>query len=184
MMIIHLRRTRGGTSTAERPMAEPSGSPVEVLFAKAKRRERRRRAIALGVLLALGGLAFGDHRCPPPCAPRRPGNAASSREHTRAAQEPPVKVFHVPGPIGIGGATFGQPEAVAIAELDKVLGSPATPRPGRRRGELHVSAYLALAGDRSSSFTAASPGPRRRRDRSGRGVRRGAARHCYGRPGG
>jgi hypothetical protein len=35
---------------------------------------------------------------------------------------------------GIGDATFGQPTAVAIAELDEVLGSPTTPRPASDAG--------------------------------------------------
>ena len=72
MTIIHLRSTRGGTGTADRPMAGPFGPPVEVLFREAKRRERRRRAVALGVLLALGGLAFGlvaTAGGPPPARP-------------------------------------------------------------------------------------------------------------------
>jgi hypothetical protein len=43
---------------------------------------------------------------------------------------------------GVGGATFGQPEAIAIAELDKVLGSPATPRPAGATGNCTVDAYL------------------------------------------
>ena len=59
-------------------MAEPSGSPVEVLFAEARRRERRRRAVALGVLLALGGLAFGLVSAAGGPPPPRPGNGASS----------------------------------------------------------------------------------------------------------
>ena len=36
----------------------------------------------------------------------------------------------------------GQPEAVAIAELDKVLGSPMTPRPAGDAGNCTVDAYL------------------------------------------
>jgi hypothetical protein len=43
---------------------------------------------------------------------------------------------------GIGAATFGQPEAVAIAELDKVLGSPTTRRPASDAGNCTVDAYL------------------------------------------
>jgi len=43
---------------------------------------------------------------------------------------------------GIGGATFGQPEAAAIAELDKVLGSPTSPRPTGDAGNCTVDAYL------------------------------------------
>jgi hypothetical protein len=43
---------------------------------------------------------------------------------------------------GIGGARFGQPEAVAIAELDKVLGSPSTPRPTADAGNCAVDASL------------------------------------------
>ena len=121
-------------------MAEPPGSPAEVLFREAKRRERRRRAAALGVLLALGGLAFGLLAAAGGSPPARPGNGASS-----------VNMPGVPGTAaghftfrgnGIGGATFGQPEAVAIAELDKVLGSPAKPRPAGDAGNCTVDAYL------------------------------------------
>lgn len=43
---------------------------------------------------------------------------------------------------GIGGATFGQPQALAIAELDTVLSSPATPRPAGDAGNCTVDAYL------------------------------------------
>jgi len=43
---------------------------------------------------------------------------------------------------GIGDATFGQPEAAAIAELDKVLGSPTTPQPTGDAGNCTVDAYL------------------------------------------
>ena len=121
-------------------MAEPSGSPVEVLFAEAKRRERRRRAIALGVLLALGGLAFGLIAAAGGPPPRRPGNAASSG-NTPGAPGTAGGHFTFRGN-GIGGATFGQPEAVAIAELDKVLGSPTTPRPADDAGNCTVDAYL------------------------------------------
>ncbi len=43
---------------------------------------------------------------------------------------------------GIGGAMFGQAEAVAIAELEQVLGSPTTPRPTGDAGNCTVDAYL------------------------------------------
>jgi hypothetical protein len=43
---------------------------------------------------------------------------------------------------GIGGAAFGQPENVAIAELNKVLGSPTTPQPTGDAGNCTVDAYL------------------------------------------
>ena len=140
MTIIHLRRTRAGTSTADRPMAEPSGPPAEVLFPEAKRRGRRRRAVALGVLLALGGLAFGLVSAVGGSPPPRSGNGASSG-NTPAAPGTAAGHFTFRGN-GIGGATFGQPEAVAIAELDKVLGSPTTPRPAGDAGNCTVDAYL------------------------------------------
>jgi hypothetical protein len=120
-------------------MAEPVGSPVEVLFREARRRERRRRAVALGVLLALGGLASGLVLAaggPPP----RPGHGASSGS-TPGTPGTAAVHFTFRGN-GIGGARFGQPEAVAIAELDKVLGSPATPRPAGDAGNCTVDAYL------------------------------------------
>ena len=121
-------------------MAEPPGRPVEVLFREAKRRERRRRAAALGVLLALGGLASGLVAAVGGPPPPRPGNGASSGT-TPGAPGTPAGHFTFRGN-GIGGATFGQPEAVAIAELDKILGSPTTPRPAGDAGNCTVDAYL------------------------------------------
>jgi hypothetical protein len=140
MTIIHLRKTRGETGTADRPMAGPSGPPVEVLFPEAKRRERRRRAVALGVLLALGGVAFGLVSAVGGSPPPRPGNGASSG-NTPGAPGTAAGHFTFRGN-GIGGATFGQPQAVAITELDKVLGSPTTPRPIGDAGNCTVDAYL------------------------------------------
>jgi hypothetical protein len=141
MSIIHPPDADGGTSATGRPAAEPSGSPAEVLFREARRRERRRRAtVALGVLLGLGGLAFGlvfEVGGPPP---HRPGSDASSR-NTPGGPGPAAGHFTFRGN-GIGGATFGMPEAVAIAELDKVLGSPATRRPVGDAGNCTVDAYL------------------------------------------
>jgi hypothetical protein len=121
-------------------MAEPSGSPVEVLFREAKRRERRRRAVALGVLLALAGLAFGLVYAVGGPPPRRPGNSASSGSGP-GAPGTATGQFTFRGN-GVGGARFGQPEAVAITELDKVLGSPTTPRPTGDAGNCTVDAYL------------------------------------------
>ena len=140
MRNIHLPGSGSGTSTADRPTAEPSGSPAQVLFREARRRERRRRAVALGVLLALGGLASGLVFAVGGSPPRRPGNGASSA-NTPGAPGPVAGHFTFRGN-GIGGATFGQPEAVAIAELDKVLGSPTTPRPASDAGNCTVDAYL------------------------------------------
>jgi hypothetical protein len=140
MSLIHLRSTRGGTSTADRPMAGPPGSPVEVLFREAKRRERRRRAVVLGVLLALAGLASGLVFAVGGSPPGRPGNGASSAN----SPGPPGTAaghFTFRGN-GIGDARFGQPEAVAIAELDQVLGSPTTPRAAGDAGNCTVDAYL------------------------------------------
>jgi hypothetical protein len=140
MSIIHLRGTRGGTSAADRPTAEPSGPPAEVLFREAKRRERRRRALALGVLLALGGLASGLVFAVGGAPPGRPGRGASSGSTPGA---PGAAAGHLTfRGNGIGAARFGQPEAVAIAELDKVLGSPTTPRPTGDAGNCTVDAYL------------------------------------------
>jgi hypothetical protein len=140
MPIMHLRRTPAGTSTADRPMAEPSDCPAEVLFREARRRERRRRAVALGVILALGGLAFGLVAAVGGSPPRRPGNGASSGNAPGAAG-PAAGHFTFRGN-GIGGATFGQPEAVAIAELDKVLGSPAMRGPAGDAGNCTVDSFL------------------------------------------
>jgi hypothetical protein len=111
-----------------------------VLFREARRRERRRRAVALGVLLTLGGLAFGLVFAAGGSPPPRPGNGPSSG-NTPGAPGTVAGHFTFRGN-GIGGATFGQPQAVAIAELDKVLGSPTTPRPIDDAGNCTVDAYL------------------------------------------
>jgi hypothetical protein len=140
MRTIHLPGTGGGTSTADRPAAEPSGSPAEVLFREARRRERRRRAVTLGVLLALGGLASGLVFAFGGSPPRGPGNGASSG-NAPGAPGTAAAHFTFRGN-GIGGARFGQPEAAAIAELDKVLGPPATPRPVGEAGNCTVDASL------------------------------------------
>jgi hypothetical protein len=140
MRVIHSPRTSDGKGTEDRPVAEPSGSPVEVLFPEARRRERRRRATAAGVILALGGLAVGLVFAVGGSPPRRPTSNTGSGKRPSA----PVAVaghFTFRGN-GIGGATFGQPQAVAIAELDKVLGSPKTPRPTDDSGNCTVDAYL------------------------------------------
>ena len=121
-------------------MAEPSGPAVEVLFREARRRERRRRAAALGVVLALGGLAFGLLATVGGPPPPRPGHGASSG-NIPGAPGTAAGHFTFRGN-GIGGATFGQPQALAIAELDKVLGSPATPRPAGDAGNCTIDAYL------------------------------------------
>jgi hypothetical protein len=154
MPIIHLRGTRRGTDTADRPMAGADrpmagadrpmagapGTPVEVLFREAKRRERRRRAAALGVLLALGGLAYGllaaAGGSPPP-----PAGHGGGSGNTPGAPGTAAGHFTFRGN-GIGDARFGQPEAVAIAALDQVLGSPTTPRPVGDAGNCTVDAYL------------------------------------------
>jgi hypothetical protein len=140
MRIIHLPGTGSGTSTAGRPTAEPSGSAAEVLFREARRRQRRRRAAALGVLLALGGLASGLVLAAGGSPPVRPGRGASSG-NTPGAPGTVAGHFTFRGN-GIGGARFGQPEAVAIAELDRVLGPPTTPRPADDAGNCTVDAYL------------------------------------------
>jgi hypothetical protein len=121
-------------------MPEPSGSPVEVASPEAKRRQRRRRAVALGALLALGGLAFGLVSAAGGSPPHRPGNGASSGPIPNAPGGA-AGHFTFRGN-GIGGAAFGQPEAVAITELDKILGSPTTPRPTDDAGNCTVDAYL------------------------------------------
>ena len=136
MRVIHLPGTSGGTGTA----AGPSGSAVEVLFREARRRARRRRAVVLGVLLALGGLASGLVFAVGGSPPGRSGSGASSG-NMPGASGAAAGHFTFRGD-GIGGARFGQPEAVAITELDKVLGSPRTPRPAGDAGNCTVDAYL------------------------------------------
>jgi hypothetical protein len=139
MPIIQLRRTHDGTS-AERPMAGPSGSAAEVAFPQKRRRARRRRAGALVVLLALAGLAFGLVLAAGGSPPHRPGHGASSGNMPGAAAT--AAGHYTFRGNGLGAARFGQPEAVAIAELDKVLGSPTTPRPTNYAGNCTVDSYL------------------------------------------
>ena len=140
MSDLHHQRTSGLTSTADPPLAAPSGAPAEALFQEARRRERRRRAAAAGVFLALGGLAIGIFLAAGGPPPRRPGNDAASGD----ASGPPGSAashFTFRGN-GIAGATFGQPEALAIAEMNKVLGSPTTRRPTSDAGDCTVDASL------------------------------------------
>ncbi len=141
MSIIHLWRTRDGTPAADPPKAEPSGSAEQVLFREAKRRERRRRAIALGVILALAGLVSGLVFAAGGSSPPRSGTGASSG-NTPGPPGTAAGHFTFRGN-GIGGARFGQPEAVAIEALDQVLGSPTTPRPTGAAGNCTIDSYLA-----------------------------------------
>jgi hypothetical protein len=121
-------------------MAEPSGSPEQVLFREAKRRERRRRAAVLGVLLALAGLVSGLVFAAGGSSPPRSRTGASSGQ---ASGAPGAAAGHFTfRGNGIGNASFGQPEAVAIAELDRVLGSPTTPRSTGAAGNCTIDAYL------------------------------------------
>jgi hypothetical protein len=121
-------------------MAEPSGSGEQVLFREAKRRERRRRAIALAVILALAGLASGLVFAAGGSSPPRSGTGANSG-NTPGPPGTAAGHFTFRGN-GIGGARFGQPEAVAIAELDQVLGSPTTRRPTGAAGNCTIDASL------------------------------------------
>lgn len=43
---------------------------------------------------------------------------------------------------GIGTARFGQTEAVAIANLDKSLGSPRSDTPKKQKGDCNIDAYI------------------------------------------
>jgi hypothetical protein len=101
------------------------------------RRDRGRRAVALGVLLALGGLAFGLFAV----GGSHPSGHGASSGNTPGAPGTAAGHFTFRGN-GIGSATFGRPEAVAIAELDKILGPPTTPRPTGDAGNCTVDAYL------------------------------------------
>jgi hypothetical protein len=140
MSIIHLRRTRDGTGPADRPTAEPSGPGEQVLFREAKRRERRRRAAALSLLLALAGLVTGLVFAAGGSSPPRSGAGVGAKNNPGA---PGTAAGHFTfRGNGIGGARFGQPEAVAIKELDRVLGSPTTARPTGAAGNCTIDAYL------------------------------------------
>jgi hypothetical protein len=113
-------------------------SPVEVLFREARRRARRRRAIGLGLLLVVSGLVSGlVFALGGP--PRRAGSGIGSGNAPNPGSVTGLFTFRGNG---LAGATFGQPEAVAIAELDKVLGSPTTLRPVGDSGNCTVDAYL------------------------------------------
>ncbi|MGH3256674.1 MAG: hypothetical protein ACRDOU_14990 [Streptosporangiaceae bacterium] len=140
MSIIHLRGSRDGTSPADGPVAEPPGSGEQVLFREAKRRERRRRAAVLGMLLALAGLVSGLIFAAGGSSPPRSGTKTSSG-NTPGPPGAAAGHFTFRGN-GIGGASFGQPEALAIAELDRVLGSPTRPRPAGAAGNCTIDAYL------------------------------------------
>jgi len=121
-------------------MAEPSGSPEQVLFREAKRRERRRHAAALGVVLALAGLVSGLVIAAGGSSPPRSGTRTSSG-NTPGPPGAAAGHFAFRGN-GIGGARFGQPEATAIAALDQVLGSPTKPRPTGATGNCTIDSYL------------------------------------------
>src|ERR1700727_2923406 len=93
--------------------------PLRTQSRKSTRRAQQRRAVALGMLLALGLVsACGEQHA------SRPGDDPSSGKTSEARGTAAVR-FTFRGN-GIGSATFGQPETTAIAELDKILGSPAT----------------------------------------------------------
>jgi len=142
MSIIHLRRTRDGTGpgTAGRPVAEPPGPSEQVLFREAKRRERRRRATALGLLLALAGLVsglvFASGGSPPPRSGAKTGSGNAPGALGTAAGH-----FTFRGN-GIGGVTFGQPEAFVIVELGRVLGRPMAPGLTGASGNCTIDSYL------------------------------------------
>jgi len=101
---------------------------------------RRTRAVALGALLAVGGLAAGLFFAVGGSSPSRPGTGLSPAEMTDVSRTA-AGHFTFRGN-GIGGARFGQAEGAAITELDKVLGLPMTPRPTRYAGNCTVDAYL------------------------------------------
>jgi hypothetical protein len=168
MGVNHPSGTVAGMVDADRPMAAPPSCAVEVLFREARRRARRRRAVGFAMVLALGGLALGLVFALGGPPPRRPGSGGGAGS-APPAPETVAGHFTFRGN-GIGGATFGQPEAVAIAELDKVLGSPRTPRPVGDAGNCTVDAYLTwptltayflrgrFVGYNSASLVGAGPG--------------------------
>jgi hypothetical protein len=98
------------------------------------------RALALGVILALGGLSLGLISACGESSAARPGHSASPGG-TPGAAVTAAGHFTFRGN-GIGGAAFGQPEDVAIAELDRILGPPTTARPIVDAGNCTVDAYL------------------------------------------
>jgi hypothetical protein len=123
MTLIDAQKSDEGAAPAE-------DQPAQALFPEAKRRERQRRLLVLGAVLgsvlAAAGLAVGLVAWWGGGPPRHRG-AVPRSGHGRAAVPPA-------GPIvlrgnGIGGASFGQAEPVAIAALEQVLGTPISPEP-------------------------------------------------------
>jgi hypothetical protein len=118
----------------------------------ARGRQRRVRARVTAVVCALAvvaaaGSAVGFLQHAAGLGGQRPASQGGSAKGGPAHFRPSATAGTAAGHFtfrgnGIGAATFGQPETAAIAELDKVLGSPATPRPTGDAGNCTVDAYL------------------------------------------
>ena len=139
MTVIHTPKADAVGAASAELNPDVESEATEVLFPEAKHRERRRRLIVLTTLLAVAGLtagliaAFGG-------SPPRNNKATTSSGNGGS----PVGVaghFTFRGN-GIGTAQFGQEESVAIANLDKVFGTPTTSKPTDDAGNCTVDAYL------------------------------------------
>lgn len=134
------------TATPPQITQSPEGE-ADALFREAKRRERRRRAAGAVVVMALAGLVVGLTGSIGGGPPRRPDSAArgsggdgssTGSGHLMARGD------------GLSSVRFGLPQAVAIIELEKLLGRPEHPQPSDYGGGCTVDASM----DWSSGLTA------------------------------
>jgi len=107
------------------------------LFPEARRRTRRRR-IVLAASIAVVGIAVGVSLSQGGTPPNEPG--LFSRPGDDGSSVPATGHFVVRGN-GIAHARFGQPESVAITNLEGVLGLPLDRAPVPSR-DCTVDAYL------------------------------------------
>jgi hypothetical protein len=122
------------TLTAQAPTTDAESTN---LFPEAKRRRRRRRIVLAAIITPLGvavGVSLAQGGTPPKEPPfvSRPGDDGSSL---------PAAGHWVAQGNGIGQARFGQPESVAIANLERVLGAPLDRAP-LPSPDCTVDAYL------------------------------------------
>jgi hypothetical protein len=126
------------TLTAPQPTAT-TGADVEALFREARRRRRQRWALTAGLLLATIGLVAGliaSMGSPPPRRPR-----AAGRPHPDSPSAALVGHIVLRGD-GLAGAEFGQPEMVAIDELNDAVGAPLHAAPTNMAGNCTIDSAL------------------------------------------
>jgi hypothetical protein len=105
--------------------------PTKVLFPEARRRRRYRRLIFATSLVAAAGVTAALFAFIGGSPPRRPGAPVHSDDGRTSA---PVPTHVVLRGNGIGAAHFGQPEAVAVIDLEHILGTPLSAAPISSRG--------------------------------------------------